>query len=135
MRIIKCFLAFFCALSVYAGPHTLQKGETFADVAKLYNIPLDSLLKANPNTDVYVGLTIEVPLSTLVYDLGDSELFRNMRYRNTANHKKGIKKYKQIYEKQLRLNKTYGKKRQKLEAQIISGYMEAVQYGNTDALY
>ena len=135
MRIIKCFLAFFCALSVYAGPHTLQKGETFADVAKLYNIPLDSLLKANPNTDVYVGLTIEVPLSTLVYDLGDSELFRNMRYRNTANHKKGIKKYKQIYEKQLRLNKIYGKKRQKLEAQIISGYMEAVQYGNTDALY
>lgn len=135
MRIIKCFLAFFCVLSVYAGPHTLQKGETFADVSKLYNIPLDSLLKANPNTDVYVGLTIEVPLSTLVYDLGDSDLFRNMRYRNTANHKKGIMKYKQIYEKQLRLNKTSGKKRQKLEAQIISGYMEAVQYGNTDALY
>ena len=135
MRIIKCLLAFFCALSVYAGPHTLQKGETFADVAKLYNIPIESLLKANPNTDVYVGLTIEVPLSTLVYDLGDSDLFRNMRYRNTANHKKGIKKYKQIYEKQLRLNKTSGKKRQKLEAQIISGYMEAVQYGNTDALY
>lgn len=135
MRIIKCLLVFFCALSVYAGPHTLQKGETFADVAKLYNIPIDSLLKANPNTDVYVGLTIEVPLSTLVYDLGDSDLFRNMRYRNTANHKKGIKKYKQIYEKQLRLNKTSGKKRQKLEAQIISGYMEAVQYGNTDALY
>lgn len=135
MKIIKCFLALFCALSVYAGPHTLQKGETFADVAKLYNIPLDSLLKANPNTDVYVGLTIEVPLSTLVYDLGDSELFRNMRYRNTANYKKGIKKYKQIYEKQLRLNKTSGKKRQKLEAQIISGYMAAVQYGNTDALY
>lgn len=135
MRIIGCLLALFCALLVYAGPHTLQRGETFADVAKLYNISLDSLIKANPNTDAYVGLTIEVPLSTLVYDLGDSELFRNMRYRNTANHKKGIKKYKQIYEKQLRLNKIYGKKRQKLEAQIISGYMEAVQYGNTDALY
>lgn len=135
MRIIECILVLFYALSVYAGPHTLQKGETFADVAKLYNIPLDSLIKANPNTDVCVGLTIEVPLSTLVYDLGDSELLHNMRYRNTANQKKGIKKYKQMYEKQLRLNKTFGKKRQKLEAQIISGYMEAVQYGNTDALY
>lgn len=135
MRIGLCFLALFCTFSAYAGPHTLQKGETFADVAKLYNISLDSLIKANPNTDVYVGLTIEVPLSTLVYDLGDSELFRNLRYRNTANHKKGINKYKQIYEKQLSLYKTSGKKRQKLESQIISGYLEAVQYGNTDALY
>lgn len=135
MRIIKCFLAFFCALSVYAGPHTLQKGETFADVAKLYNIPLDTLLKSNPNIEAYVGLTIDVPLSTLVYDLGVSELFRTMRYQNTDNHKRGIKIYKKTYEKQLRLNKTTGKKRRKIEAQIISGYLEAVQYGNTDALY
>lgn len=135
MRFIDCLFALFCALSAYAGPHTIQRGETFADVAKLYNIPLDSLIIANPNADACVGLTIEVPLSTLVYDLGDSELFRNMRYRNIANHKKGIKKYKQTYEKQLRLNKATGKKRQKLESQIISGYIEAVQYGNTDALY
>ena len=35
----------------------------------------------------------------------------------------------------MRLNKTSGKKRQKLESEIISGYIEAVQYGNTDALY
>lgn len=136
MRAIGCLIVlFYAALSLYAGPHTLQKGETLADVAKLYNISLDSLIKANPNTDVYVGLTIEVPLSTLVYDLGDSELFRNMRYRNATNYKKGLKKYRQTYEKQLRLNRTTGKKRLKLEAQIISGYMEAVQYGNTDALY
>lgn len=135
MRIKFFFGALFCTLLVYAGPHTLQKGETFADVAKLYNIPLDSLIKENPNTDAYVGLTIEVPLSTLVYDLGDSELFRNLRYQNTSDHKKGIKKYKQTYEKQLKLNKTAEKKRLELEAQIISGYMEAVQYGNTDALY
>lgn len=135
MRIIVCFLSFFCALSVYAGPHTLQRGETFADVAKLYNIPLDSLIKANPNTDVYVGLTIEVPLSTLVYDLGDSDLFRNMRYCQTANYKKGIKMYKNAHEKQLKLNKLSGKTRQKFENQIISDYTEAVMYGNTDALY
>lgn len=135
MRIIGCFLALFCALLIYAGPHTLQKGETFADVAELYNIPLDSLIKANPNTDVYVGLTIEVPLSTLVYDLGDSELFRKMRSRYTPNYKKGISKYKTAHEKQLKLNKATGKKRQKLEAQIITDYTDAIAYGNTDALY
>ena len=111
MRILYCFWAFFCALSVYAGPHTLQKGETLADVAKLYDISLDSLVKANPNTDEYAGLTIEVPISTLVYDLGDSELFRNLRYRNTTDYKKGIKKYNQTYEKQLRFDKTSGQKR------------------------
>ena len=135
MRYNFYFITLFFALSVYAGPHTLQKGETFADVAKLYNIPLDTLLKSNPNIEAYVGLTIDVPLSTLVYDLGDSELFRTMRYQNTDNHKRGIKIYKKTYEKQLRLNKTTGKKRRKIEAQIISGYLEAVQYGNTDALY
>ena len=122
MRAIGCLIVlFYAALSLYAGPHTLQKGETLADVVQLYNISLDSLIKANPDTDVYVGLTIEVPLSTLVYDLGDSELFRNIRYRNATNYKKGLKKYRQTYEKQLRLNRTTGKKRQKLEAQIISG--------------
>lgn len=70
MRFIGYLLAFLCVSSVYAGPHTIQKGETFADVAKLYNVPLDSIIKANPNTEAYAGLTIEVPLSTLVYDLG-----------------------------------------------------------------
>lgn len=135
MRYNFYFITLIFALSVYAGPHTIQKGETFADVAKLYNIPLDTLLKSNPNIEAYVGLTIDVPLSTLVYDLGDSELFRTMRYQNTANHKRGIKIYKKTYEKQLRLDKTSEKKRRKIEAQIISGYMEAVQYGNTDALY
>lgn len=135
MRFTVYLLVFFCVSSVYAGPHTIQKGETFSDVAKLYKVPLDSIIKANPNTESYVGLTIEVPLSTLVYDLGGSELFRNMRYRYTSNHKKGINKYKAAHEKQLRLNQTTGKKRQKLEAQIIKGYTEAVFYGNTDALY
>lgn len=135
MRLIGYLLAFSCAVSIYAGPHTIQKGETFADIAKLYNIPLDSIVKANPNTDAYAGLTIEVPLSTLVYDLGESELFRNIRYRRAFNYKKGCQKYKRAHEKQLKLYKVTGKKRQRLEAQIINDYVEAVSYGNTDALY
>lgn len=135
MKFIGYLLVFLCVSSTYAGPHTIQKGETFVDVAKLYKIPLDSIIKANPNTEAYAGLTIEVPLSTLVYDLGDSEMFRNLCYRYTPNHKKGGKKYKAAHEKQLKLNKASGKKRQKLEAQIINDYTEAVYYGNTDALY
>ena len=135
MRFTGYLLAFLCVSSVYAGPHTIQKGETFADVAKLYKVPLDSIIKANPNTEAYAGLTIEVPLSMLVYDLGNSELFRNMRYRYAPNYKKGINKYKTAHEKQLKLNQTTGEKRQKLEAQIINDYTEAVSYGNTDALY
>lgn len=135
MKLMLFLLAYIYVSSAFAGPHTIQRGETFADVAKLYEISLDSIIKANPNIEAYVGLTIEVPLSTLVYDLGDSELFRNIRYRYTANHKKGIRKYKKAHEKQLKLDKVTGEKRQKLEAQIINDYMEAVSYGNTDALY
>lgn len=135
MRFIGYLLAFLCVSSVYAGPHTIQKGETFADVAMLYKVPLDSIIKANPNTEAYAGLTIEVPLSMLVYDLGSSELFRNMRYRYAPNYKKGINKYKTAHEKQLKLNQTTGKKRQVFETQIINDYIEAVSYGNTDALY
>lgn len=135
MKFIRYIFALFCVSSVYAGPHTIQRGETLADVAKLYNISLDSIIKANPNTEAYVGYTIEVPISTLVYDLGDSELFRNMCYRYTPNYKKGVKKYNTAHEKQLKLNQISEKKRLKVEAEIINDYKEAVAYGNTDALY
>lgn len=135
MKYIVCLLALLCASSAYAGPHTIQKGETFADVAKLYNVPLDSILKANPNTEAYVGLTIDVPISALFYDLGNSDLFRNIRYRYTLNHKKGVNKYETAHNKQLKLNQFSGKKRQKIEAQIVDEYTEAVTYGNIDALY
>lgn len=135
MRNLVCLLAFIYSSLVCAGPHTIQKGETFADVAELYGIPVDSIISANPDTDAYAGLTIEVPLSTLVYDLGSSELFRNMRYRCATNYKKGIKKYTAAHEKQLKLKKTSNKKRLELESQIINDYIKAVSYGNTDALY
>lgn len=136
MRLIVFFISLLIGLCVHAGPHTIQKGETFADVAKLYKVSLDSVIKANPNTNAYVGLTIEVPLSTLVYDLGESELFRRMRYHSEAhNKKKGITKYIKAHEKQLNLKKVSGKNRQKIEAEIINAYVEAVSYGNADALY
>lgn len=135
MRNLVCLLVFFYSSLVCAGPHTIQKGETFADVAKLYGIPLDSVISANPDVEAYVGLTIDVPLSTLVYDLGSSDLFRSMRYRSTLNRKKSIEKYEAAHEKQLKLEKTSGKKRLKLESRIANGYLEAVSYGNTDALY
>lgn len=134
-RLFVCVSALFCALSICAGPHTIQRGETFADVARLYNISLDTLIIANSNADAFVGLTIEVPLSTLLIDLGDSELFRYLSKNSFSNREKGIRKYKQAYEKQLRLKDTQVKNRLKIESQIESGYKEAVQCGNIDALY
>lgn len=135
MKLLILLAAFMTSLYVNAGPHTMQRGETFADVAKLYNLPLDSVIKANPHTTAYVGLTIEVPLSTLVFDLGNSELFRNLRYRIERNDEKGNKKFKAAYEKQFGLSKLPEHKRQKTESLIIEDYMEAVSYGNIDALY
>ena len=112
-RLFVCVSALFCALSICAGPHTIQRGETFADVARLYNISLDTLIIANSNADAFVGLTIEVPLSTLLIDLGDSELFRYLSKNSFSNREKGIRKYKQAYEKQLRLKDTQEKNRLK----------------------
>lgn len=121
--------------NVFAGPHTIQRGETYADIAKLYDIPIDSLIKANPNTEYHVGLTVEIPLNTLVFDLGHSNLFRNIRYRHNTNYPKGLNKYKSGHDIQSKLHKCTGKKRHKQEQRIIQLYEEAVTYGNTDALY
>lgn len=135
-RLIAIFvLMIFSALLVLAGPHTIQKGETFADVAKLYNISLDTLVKANPGVEAYAGLTIEVPLSTLVYNVGGNALFRRICTGDTPNSKKGASIYKTAHEKQLKLNRVSEKQRQKLEAQILTDYEVAASYGNTDALY
>ncbi|MDO4161371.1 MAG: LysM domain-containing protein, partial [Prevotellaceae bacterium] len=67
MRKYITFILSFMATIAYAGPHTVQRGETLADIAMLYSVPLDSIIKSNPNTEAYAGLTIEVPISTLVY--------------------------------------------------------------------
>ena len=129
------FLSLFCVSYIYAGPHTIQKGETLMDIAKLYNIPFDSIINANPNTEVYAGLTIEIPLSTLVYDLGNSDLFRYMCLHDKHDKKKGDRLYSDAHEKQMKLDNVREKKRQKLEEEITNEYARAITYGNSEALY
>lgn len=118
-----------------AGTHTLQIGETFEDVARLYNIPLDSLLKYNPDTELFVGYAIEVPLDNLYYDLGESDVFRKLRYKRMMNTNKGNKTYKSAHNDQLKLNNVSGNKRKRLEEKIIDEYTDAVENGNIDAVY
>lgn len=122
-------------IMVQGGPHTVQKGETFGDIAKLYGIPLDSLLYANPNTEAYTGLTIEVPLNSLVYDLGESNTFRFFQYRHKDNINKGIKEYRKGREKLGKMFTTSGNKRKSLESEVITCFEKAISYGSIDALY
>ena len=97
MRFLLFPLLFFLTLTAYAGPHTIQRGETFEDIALLYGIPVDSLLKANLQTEARTGLTIEVPLATLVYDLGESALFRTFHNKRSSKDKKGMTLYRNAY--------------------------------------
>lgn len=134
---MKLSTLLFCCLasfSAFAGPHTLQRGESFATVAALYNIPVDSVRNANAGIAEYIGYTIEVPVNTLFYDLGDSDIFRMLRY-SKGNSDKGYKKYKSTHDKQLTLHRSSQKQRAKNEQKIIEGYNEAMKYGSIDALY
>lgn len=131
---LSCFMLSVC-IAANAGPHTLQKGESFADVAQLYNISLDTLLKVNKNVVECTGMTIEIPLNTLVYDLGESGLFRKMRFDNKSNTTKGRDKFSLAFEKQMKITQYNENKRVKEDAKITEAYNEAIYYGNTSALY
>lgn len=135
MRLSIFFTILLIKISAIAGPHTLQKGEAFTDIARLYAIPLDSLLRANPQTQAYTGLTIEVPIHTLVYDLGNSYLFRAFRYKYSANASKGLKAYNNGYKKQLKFYSYSLRKKESVKQEIIQSYEKAISYGNVDALY
>lgn len=135
MRFILFPLLFFLTLTAYAGPHTIQRGETFEDIALLYGIPVDSLLKANLQTEARTGLTIEVPLPTLVYDLGESALFRTFHNKRSSKDKKGMTLYRNAYKKQQNLYRCSHNKRAAREMEIVALYEKAISYGNLYALF
>lgn len=134
MRIITLIFGLI-SISVLAGPHTLQRGESFEDIARLYDVPLDSLKKSNPDIEEYIGYTIDIPIENHFYDLGESDLFRKLKHNNGANKERGLKKFKSAYEKQLKLYRISDEKREKLQNEIIKEYEEAIEYGNIEALY
>ena len=130
------FLLLAVTLTAAGGPHTLQRGETFADVAKLYKIPLDSLLAANPGVEAYAGLTIEVPVETLLYDVGDSGLFRLFRNPSAMN----LDKREKVCGEAIKMRDKYGdikdmKKKEQLKRKALELFEEAAKYGDLKALY
>lgn len=135
MRVISLISSCLLSLSVLAGPHTLQRGESFEDVARLYGVNLDSLKKCNPDIVAFVGYTIDVPIENHFVDLGDSDLFRRLQRNDESQKEKGLKKYKSAFEKQTKLNKTSRDEQEKLQLKIQEEYEEAVEYGNMEALY
>ncbi len=75
MRYITLIISLI-SLSMLAGPHTLQRGESFDDVARLYNVSVDSLKKYNRDVEEDVGYTIDGPIVNHFYDVGESDLYR-----------------------------------------------------------
>lgn len=110
----------------YSGPHTVQKGETYADIARLYHISVDTLIKSNSDKKAYSGSIVEIPMINSVYDLGSSVLFRQISF-DFGNSRKGRAAYNNGQRK---------RKRRNMNVQsIIKDYEKAIYYGNIDALY
>lgn len=126
MRKIPLLILIFTFHVAYSGPHTVQKGESYADIARLYHISVDTLIKSNAEEKVYSGSIIKIPIINSVYDLGSSSLFRQISIQS-SNSKKGEAAYKSGQRKQNRRN---------INVQsIIKDYEKAICYGNIDALY
>lgn len=111
---------------VYAGPHTVQKGESMTHIAKLYGIPLDSLIGANPDSKAYSGVVLEIPLVNSLCDLGHSGLFRRYRFPEGDKMREGESALKKARRKM-------AKSADDTES-IVKYYEKAVSCGNVVAL-
>lgn len=111
---------------VYAGPHTVQKGESMTQIAKLYGIPVDSLINANPDSKAYSGVVLEIPLVNSLCDLGHSGLFRRYRLSAVDKTREGEWALKKARRKM-------AKSAYDTQA-IVNYYEKAVSCGNVEAL-
>lgn len=111
---------------VCAGPHTVQKGETWEDIAKLYDINLTKLKLANDVKAIHSGTEVNIPLVASIYDLGGSHLFRAVR-NSVPDQKKGLKAYQRAMN--LQCARKMGP-----EEKIMALHEKAALYGNTKAL-
>ena len=112
--------------TAYSGPHTVQKGETYVDIARLYRISVDTLIKSNAENKAYSGAIIEIPMVNSVYDLGNSSLFRQFSLQS-GDSKKGNAAYNRGQRKRNRRNIN--------EKSILKDYEKAINLGNNEALY
>ena len=134
-QILLTIAGIFCVFSAFSGPHTVQPGESYSDIAKLYHINLDELKAENVDTSAITGLTINVPCKHLLYDLGDSHLFRKFSFGWNADKSKGEKAYSKASNKQSKLSSVKFEKREKEEQEIVQLYESAISYNNENALY
>lgn len=126
MKRTLTLLLMFIFHFAYSGPHTVQKGETYADIARLYHISVDTLIKANSDKKAYSGSIVEIPMINSIYDLGGSALFRQISF-NFGNSRKGRIAYNSGQRKLNHRNMNVHS--------IIKDYEKAIYYGNIDALY
>lgn len=120
---------------INAGPHTVQRGETFQSISKLYSVSEDSIRKYNPGLEAITGLTIEVPNPILLYDIGDSDIFRVCSNATDENRRKGQAIFDKAFEKQKSLSQLKPGKREETIEKIIEEYEKAASFGVSDAVY
>lgn len=138
LRIKRTILAaIICNISplLFAGPHTVQRGETFQSISQLYSVPVDSIEKYNPGLDAFTGVILEVPNPILLYDIGESDIFRICANATAENKRNGQTIYEKAFEKQMSLTKVNPDKRAGEIKKILGEYEKAASLGVTDAVY
>lgn len=123
------------ALRLFAGYHTVQRGETFRDIALLYGVTEDTLRSLNGGDEPYAGYAIDIPSARSYFDVGESSLFRLMKAEVDFNPSKASK----LFEKAEKLRtKSYENGRvpdEKKLSKITKVYEDALKYGSNDAAY
>lgn len=134
MKQMLIFLFLMLMTSVVkAGPHTVQRGETFADIAKLYGVTVDTLQKVNNDKEAHVGMLIDVPNNALVYDVSSNTLLRKLFHSKASS--KAHKLYDKAHKRQMKLKHLGYSKRIKEEYKIAALYERALLEGSIKALY
>lgn len=66
LSVLLCTVCMFAMAQSQTVTHVVQRGETIESIAEYYNLSVEDINKANPNTDgiVYVGMKLNIPTSS-----------------------------------------------------------------------
>ncbi len=66
LSLLLCTMCMFAMAQSTTTTHIVQRGETLESIAEQYNVSVDDINKANPNTDgiIYVGMKLNIPVGT-----------------------------------------------------------------------
>lgn len=64
LSLLLCTMCMFAMAQSTTTTHIVQRGETLESIAEQYNVSVDDINKANPNTDgiIYVGMKLNIPV-------------------------------------------------------------------------